>query len=193
MLDLAQSCGWILPHAGVCWASERHTTLRRDDRGRLHCVDGPAVAYPDGWAIYAVHGVLVPERAVMRPESYTSDELRAETNSEVLRVISERLGAPEFLARMGARVVDSWRDPGTGLLYELLDLVERKGAGQPRWLRMRSPLLKDGTEPEYVEKVHPGLASARAARMWQFEIDGKWPTVDGCNGATDELRFAQEA
>lgn len=58
--ELAQSAGWALPHQNICWVSERPNILHRDDRGRLHCDTGPAVAYPDGWAIYAAHGVRVP-------------------------------------------------------------------------------------------------------------------------------------
>src|SRR3990167_9269115 len=40
--ELARSAGWALPHRAVCWVSERHSTLRRDERGLLHRQDGPA-------------------------------------------------------------------------------------------------------------------------------------------------------
>ena len=61
LIDQAQSSGWYLPHARICWVSERPSVLRRDERGQLHCVSGPAMVYPDGWSIYAIHGVRVPE------------------------------------------------------------------------------------------------------------------------------------
>jgi hypothetical protein len=67
LCELAQSAGWALPHENICWVSERHHLLARDDRGRLHALDGPACAYPDGWAIYAVHGVRVPGYVIERP------------------------------------------------------------------------------------------------------------------------------
>lgn len=56
LFELSQSAGWFLPHQGICWVTERHNILARDDQGRLHSTSGPAVAYPDGWAVYAVHG-----------------------------------------------------------------------------------------------------------------------------------------
>ena len=189
LTDLARSAGWALPHKDSCWVSERHNTLRLDDRGRLHCADGPAVTYPDGWSIYAVHGVRVSERIVMHPESFTSEELAKEPNSEVLRIIGERLGWSVFLDKIGAVVVDTYVDPDTKLVYELLDLAERKGPDQPRWLRMRSPKLLDGSEPTYVEKVHPDLTHAIAARNWQFrKPDGTWPSVKEAN-LSPALRF----
>src|SRR4029077_18916000 len=65
---LAVSAGWAIPHKNICWVSERHNVLLRDERGRLHSLGGPACAYPDGWAIYAVHGARVPEFVVERPQ-----------------------------------------------------------------------------------------------------------------------------
>jgi len=135
----------------------------------------------------------VSEQIVLLPETITTEQLRNESNAEVLRIMAERMGWPLFLERMGTVTVDSWLDPWTGLSYDLLDLKERKGNRQPRWLRMRSPLLKDGTTPDYIEKVHPELSSAQAARKWQFQkADGSWPSVKECN-AKKGLKFEMEA
>lgn len=129
----------------------------------------------------------------MRPDSITTEQLHGEANAELLRVMAERMGWPLFLERMGAVIIDSWIDPWTELSYDLLDLKERKGERQPRWLRMRSPSLKDGTAPDYIEKVDPRLTSARAARRWQIQqADGTWPSVEWCNSQEGELRFAVE-
>jgi hypothetical protein len=192
---LARTAGWALPHAGICWVSERHHVLRRDARGRLHCLTGPAVVYPDGWAIYAVNGVRVPQRVVEQPESYTAEEIRAQQNSEVLRVLAERLGWQRFLDALGTVSVGVWTDPRTGLEYELLDSRERRGERQPRFLRMRLPTLRDGSTPTYVEPVDPRLATPAAARKWQLT---DWPKDDPdglvryCNESPD-LNFVEEA
>jgi hypothetical protein len=191
-MEQAQHAGWFLPHTHICWVSERHCVLERDERGRLHSVAGPAVAYPDGWAIYAVHGVRVPERVIMSPESYTADELRGEKNSEISRVLAERIGWPKYLDAMGVVSIDRWTDPNTGLAYELLDLRERRGDQQPRWLKMRSPKLNDATEPDFIEPVHPGCKTAQAARRWQFRSDdGSWPEVSAAN-KNPLLHFMEE-
>lgn len=57
--ELARSAGWWLPHEHVCWVSERPSVIQLDRHGRLHCRTGPAIQYPDGWSIYAIHGVRV--------------------------------------------------------------------------------------------------------------------------------------
>jgi len=61
LIEQAKSAGWYLPYANICYIAERPTVLRRNDRGQLHCVSGPAMAYPDGFSIYALNGVRVPE------------------------------------------------------------------------------------------------------------------------------------
>jgi hypothetical protein len=188
LFALAQSAGWALPHQKICWVSERHQVLSRDARGRLHCTTGPAVLYPDGWAIYAVNGVCVPSRVIESPESYTADEIRAEKNSEVTRVLAERLGWDKFLDKIGSVSIDKWTDPKTGLDYELLDSTHRIGELQPRLLKMRSPRLKDGSSPYYIEPVAPGLRTAQAARKWQCVSS----SIDECNNRP-EMNFGWEA
>ena len=54
--ELAQSAGWVMAHENICWVSERHNVLKRDDQGWLHSLDGPACSYPDGFAVYSIHG-----------------------------------------------------------------------------------------------------------------------------------------
>lgn len=59
LLDLAKSAGWYTPHAKVCWICERPNTLSLNQNGKLHSNDGqPALAYPDGWSVYANDGAL---------------------------------------------------------------------------------------------------------------------------------------
>src|SRR3972149_1399987 len=111
LISLAKSAGWALPHENICWVSERHQILNRDNRGRLHCLTGPSVMYPDGWEIYAINGVLVPEKVVKQPESYTEEEIKNEKNSETVRVLAERLGWDKFLNIIGSKRIDMWIDP----------------------------------------------------------------------------------
>src|SRR5439155_16430375 len=46
---VAQAAGWWWPFHDVVVLTERPTTLHRDADHRLHCADGPALCYPDGW------------------------------------------------------------------------------------------------------------------------------------------------
>ena len=182
--EVAQSCGWWWPFDGLVIACERPKIIAWEtDREppRLHSDSGPAVLFRDGYYLHAWHGVTVPSRVIESPESYTAEEIKAERNAEVVRALAERLGWQIFLERLGATVIDTWRDKRTGLTYELLD-TQRFGERQPRFLRMQSPKLLDGSSPWYIEKVHPELRTAKAARAWQFmKLDGNWPSVADSN------------
>jgi hypothetical protein len=62
---VAGSCGWWWPREDVCVVAERPVALHTEiwgDEGevRLHCANGPAVRYADGWDVYAWHDDLVP-------------------------------------------------------------------------------------------------------------------------------------
>jgi len=107
---VCQNAGWMLPRRNICWISERHNIIRRDDNGQLHCENGLALAYPDGWGIWAIHGVRVDEQIVLHPENQTIRQISSEENAEVKRIRIERFGWTKYLVDAGASVVDHKRD-----------------------------------------------------------------------------------
>jgi hypothetical protein len=94
---IAKSAGWWLPCQNICWISERHSVLERDERGRLHCASGPAVAYPDGWSIWAWHGVRVDRNVIASSETITTQQIESAVNVEARRVMIERYGFERFV------------------------------------------------------------------------------------------------
>jgi len=162
---LARSAGWALPHERVCLVSERHTAVRRDGLNRLHCVDGPALLYPDGWAIYAIHGVRVPERVIMDPESMTPSKIFGTRNTEVRRVMIDLYGADRLMREVSAELVDDdetwgrlWRLPIDG--DEPLVMVDVEN----------STPEPDGSRKRYMLRVPPQLRTAAAAVAWTFDL-----------------------
>ncbi len=126
--EVAQSAGWWLPHEKICWISERNNALNRDERGRLHSETGPALTYPDGWWVYAVHGVRVPGHIIEHPETITLEEIGKENNLEIRRVMIERFGWPRYLQESKAKCVASRhndRDCQREELYRLADGTQR--------------------------------------------------------------------
>ena len=174
MWTLAQTAGWTLPHKNICWVSERHHILARDERGRLHSVAGPACAYPDGWAIYAVHGVRVPEYVVERPQEITIAKIAAEENIEVRRVMIERYGEARYITDSGMKPVA--RDERFGDLY-----VQRMESGRPIAIvyvtnRTAEP---DGTFRRYPIPVNPDLYDGDAGKIPQAAVASTWRTTPG--------------
>jgi hypothetical protein len=104
--EVVRACGWWWPFRGICFLADRPSAVHMRD-GRLHCEDGPAVAFRDGWSTYAIGGVQVDEQIVLRPETQTLAQLRSERNAEVKRIRIERFGWPRYLDEGGAHVLDA--------------------------------------------------------------------------------------
>jgi hypothetical protein len=149
--EICENAGWWLPHEKMCWISERHNVLNRDDRGRLHCDSGPAVSYPDGWSIWAWHGVLVPQQIIEQPETITTKQIDVEANVEIRRVAIERYGLGRYLIDSGATEMcrDDW-----GTLY-----VKEQVGDEPIVMVkvVNSTREPDGSFKDYFLRVHPDL------------------------------------
>ena len=162
LLELAKHAGWYLPHQHVCWVSERHHILTRDVQGRLHNLAGPSISYPDGWAIYAVHGVRVPEYIITRPQEISTAKIDAEQNIEIRRVMMEQYGQSRYLIDSKARIVHADK---YGTLYrkEILNdepLVMVKVTNS-------TPEL-DGSQKDYFLRVPSDMHTAHEAVAWTF-------------------------
>jgi hypothetical protein len=113
--EMALSSGWWLPLSDICYLSERSHILNRDSVGRLHCEDGPALSFQDGYSIYSWHGVTVSKEIIMFPGAITVQDIDKEINSEIQRVMIERMGMGEYLTKSGAQIVDK---SSFGILYK---------------------------------------------------------------------------
>jgi hypothetical protein len=161
---VAESAGWWLPHEHICWVSERHNILHRDGEGRLHNESGMALAYPDGWGVYAVHGVRVPEKVILAPDTLTTDEVLKEQNVEIRRVMLERFGFDNFLRASNAKRIQA---DDYGDLYR----VEIPGDEPLVVVRVRNSTPEpDGSVRDYVLRVPPDVETARQAVAWTFDV-----------------------
>lgn len=111
---VAASSGWMLPHAHVCWLSDRPVELSFDRWGRLHSASRPAVRYRDGWAMHAWKGTRVPAWAINAPQDITLDWIDAQIDPSVRRAMIDILTPARFVAAGGAACVT--RD-ATGVLW----------------------------------------------------------------------------
>ena len=129
MIDLAHNCGWWSAYEEVCIIQERHESVLFDSDGRIHNDEGPAIKYRDGLCnVYAIHGVRVNEKIVMKPHKQTVQEIEGETNQEIKRIRIDRFGWANFLKKSKAKVIDrrrNWRDCQDEILYEVKDGSKR--------------------------------------------------------------------
>jgi hypothetical protein len=138
----------------------RPCVLARDEEGRLHSTTAHCLEYGDGWGFYAWHGVRVPERFVLRPETLAREDFLNEPNVEVRRVLQERMGE-RFVAELGGVVLDTGP---SGTLYEVVlpDDPERVA----RYVQVRDA----STERWYFLRVPPTTQTAAEAVAWTFQI-----------------------
>ena len=113
--DIAQSCSWWWSFENYMICCERPTVVTMDERERIHAPAGPSIAFADGWQVHAWHGVRVPARLIEQPETITAEEILAEKNSEIQRVMLDRFGAARFLRDVKAAEIA--RDE-FGVLYQ---------------------------------------------------------------------------
>jgi hypothetical protein len=163
-----ESACWWWPHKEFVIVSERPVAIHREltdpavKRGwgshRLHSDTGPAVAFRDGWGVWAVHGVRVPQFVVEQPDKITPAMIDAEENAEVRRVMIQRYpgGQVKWLIDAKATVVhsDDW-----GTLYQ------KDRPGDTPFLMVKvvnSSPEPDGSYRDYFLRVPPDLRPINA-------------------------------
>ena len=162
LTELCESAGWALPHQKICWVSERHCVVTRDDRGRLHSLTGPALLYPDGWGVYAVHGTRIPETWITAPSTLTPKVALTWPNVEQRRAACEILGWENILRELKAKSINKDEDPMIGELVE----VNLPDIGKERFLRVLC-----GTGRRFALPVPPNMKTALEANSWTYGVD----------------------
>ncbi len=163
--EIARNSFWWYPYRGICFVCDRPEEYHFDEQWRLHNSTGPAVRFSDGWALYAVHGVMLPSDVIERPEGITVQRIENERNIEVRRVMIECYGLPRYLQDSGAELVHS---DGYG------DLYRKEQANDEPLVMVRvvnSTPEPNGEYRDYFLRVPPTIQTAEAAVAWSFGLE----------------------
>lgn len=160
--EIGKSCYWWAPYESTCFVSDRPTEIHLDTRERLHNLRGLAMAFSDGWSLYAIHGSFVSELLVMHPDEVGLEDLPLDESLEVLHATIEMLGHEGFLAAAKAQLV---QEDDFGRLYRIqfhdcepLLMVEVANATPD----------PDGTARRHLLRVPPETESAHEGVAWSF-------------------------
>lgn len=162
---VARAAGWWWPYEKTAIVCERPVALHLDEAGRLDRGDGPALAFPDGFALYAWRGMPVPAEFLAELDGLTPRRIREEENAELRRVMLEHYGYDRYLKESGAKPVQ--RDE-TGVLWR----VELPG-DEPQVMVevVNSTPEPDGTHRTYWLRVPPRTRTAREGVAWTFGLE----------------------
>ena len=156
-------CWW--PHANLVIVTQRPTELHREESGRLHRGDGPALAYPGGFELHAWRGMPMPADFIASLGTLSPERIGQERNAELRRVMLEVYGFDRYLADTGATPVD--RDV-LGVLWRI-DLPGDEPVVMVEVVNATPE--PDGTHRTYWLRVPPQTRTAKEGVAWTFGLD----------------------
>lgn len=159
---VAKTCGWVSCYDTLAIVQDRPLHIKMDEDNRLHCENGPAILYDDGFAVYAWHGVRIPGEWITNKSSLTPKIALTWENMEQRRAACEILGWVHILNELDAKVLDVDPDPQIGTLVE----VNIPEIGKERFIRVLC-----GTGREFAIPVPPDMKTALEANAWTYDID----------------------
>ncbi|MEH2437981.1 MAG: DUF6745 domain-containing protein [Nostoc sp.] len=110
--ELVKNCGWTFLFKNIAIISNHSTTISIDSNNHLHAEDTPAIAFADGYNLYAHHGKLQLEHT---------------------RKLDD-IGWVNLLEKMNTVEIDSWEE------YKLLRIVRERVNVQPmQFLKATNP------------------------------------------------------
>jgi hypothetical protein len=157
---LAENAGWIVPHAHVCWLSDRPVGLSFDNYGRLHSSCGPALRYRDGWSAYAWKGTRVPSWIIDESQHITLDWIDAQIDPLVRHAMIDIFTPERFVEAGGA---DRLASDATGTLW--FRKWSYRGAVIDTWAAIEFPTRGSARSFRYVP-AH--LHTPEEALAWLF-------------------------
>ena len=170
LAEVTQICGWVWPFSGAVIITDRPSVIALDGEKRLHCGTGPAIKYRDGFAVYAWHGVRIPD-------DWIGGGLDAKTavtwpNVEQRRAAIEILGWQNVLSALDAKSLGGNPDPKIGELIEVqLPFEDDDGNATTRALFLKAQCgtgrtIFEAVDPDEVD-LDPRFDPAWCAQAWR--------------------------
>ena len=166
---LAEHSLWWYPFESICFVCDRPSVYHLDTQGRLHSEAEMSMRFTDGFGFYAIHGIRVPEKVILAPDTLTAADITDEPNTEIRRVMIDRMGREKFLRESAAQPVDV--DDRFGTLY-------RTGRFET-WLEVvNSTPEPDGSFKRYILSIDASIYRGAAGEKAQAAVASTWRYED---------------
>lgn len=152
----------------LCVVVCRPSVVNKNQKGKLHCSNGPAVSWPSGQNYWFLNSIRVNEKIVLHPEKLTKEEIIGEKNVDVRREMLRQIGMDRFCALTNPKVLDKQGD------YELLSIDLSDILKDCRYLKMKNPSIGI----YHVEGVERECATVEQAINWRAgDIKKQWKPI----------------
>jgi len=153
----------IYPFEDITIVTEKPTIIKTNKEGILHCDDSPALEYADGFKLWRLNGIEVPEWLITTPiEKMDCKKLLEEKNADVRREIIRKIGITRIEKVLGSSLIEEKNG------YQLITLNLGDDRKRP-YLKMVNPSI----ETIHIEGVHPSCDTVEKALCFRNGLN-KW-------------------
>lgn len=172
--EIAKTCGWWAMYEGMVVFQHRHEEVHIKD-GKLHRDGGPAIRYRDGFSMWSLNGVSVPQWLAETPtEKIKVEQINRLKNAQQRAEAISKFGIDRYVYKSGAKVIDT-EEP----MYQILEVPWHDGT-KKRYLKMKNPSVD---ELWHVEGVGDEVNVIDEAIEWRLpdKFRGMKVSDDGCD------------
>lgn len=173
---ICESVNYIWCNSHFVMVCDRPQVIKRNEAGQLHCENGKAISYKDGWGLFVLDGTTIKEESLFRQivsGKMWLGEIMAIENADI-RAIALKYN-PLAMLESGAKLIDK-SDRGNELyLIEKTDLNEFLEEPEIYMLKMECPTRRtfvEGVPPDYA-KANPNADKCQAHLLgiddWQYK------------------------
>ena len=122
--NVGRACSWWAPYEKICFISDRPCEIHKNKETQLHKDGSPALLFCDGYAVWCLNGVNVPQYLAETPEGQLDIEFfKKETNADVKAEFIRKYGI-DRMSNLGKLVDNKHNDNHWWIKseYELIDM-----------------------------------------------------------------------
>jgi len=168
---IARSVNWWWPADDEVVIVDRPELCRMAGEPlQLHCDDGPAIRFRDGWALWALRGIRMSQRYVETPAAELPVKWwLEEKNVELRHELERKIGAARLLRELNTSTLEQivLTIDGEALVYELQELSLERSDSSDRDRRVLLAMTNPSTGESHREWVPPTIKSCREALTWR--------------------------
>jgi len=151
-----------LQYNGLCIVCRNPINIHRNTTGQVHCEGAPAILFKDGFAIWKLNNVVVPQWLAETPhKNISAAKIHEIKNAEARREFVRKVGIERICLELDAKVLDSREH------YDLLLLDTGDNQKRP-YLKMRNPSVNLW----HIEGVHPDCTTVEQALIFRNGTKG---------------------